>query len=224
MACPCCGPLSYCHAPSPCRANIRIKGSWAGAEVLSTTVNDDRPENSCIPKEAGSFSGVGIADIGLGQCTQSGVNYTLVASVRIGVSQNAFGAFAYGSCCNRTGLRTAKIVGGLVAVRLTKGPQLNFAFSKYYQFSFPDLGAAAVITPDGRGEAVGNFTPCDLALGAEVLLATPPRLELVVTNFPEDFCSDAAAIRDSGTGVSFAAVGGPYPKAECPSLCPNPLP
>lgn len=224
MACRCC--TSYCHAPNPCLADIRIKATWGNIQFVSSRVNNaEGTANECPALFNGTLSGIGRSVLGLGQCVDqgTGITYTVEAQVNLGVSQNAFGNWAFGSCCTRTGLRTAKIFGGKVQVLVWKGTLFNFRQSRGYDFSFASLDAQAVVTPNNINESVGDPTPCDAALIGN-LVTTQPQLELVVTSFPTDFCNPFNALTDGKTGVTYAAVGGPFLNVDCPSQCPNPLP
>ena len=216
MTCPCC--VKYCHAPSPCTKNIRIKVTWGPIEGISTLVTPAISPTRCVDSVTGGTSGTGSFQTTLGTCFRVDVlDFPVVAKVFLGGSQNAFGIYAQPSCCLRTGQRAARIFNGRVVCLVDNGPKINYRRSSFYDFSFATLDAQATVTKVG-GENVGDTTPCAEAL-VSGFLDTPPTLELIVVGNPPDFCDTPAVLG------GFPAVSGPYGSLViCNASCGNPLP
>jgi hypothetical protein len=217
MVCPCC--VKYCHAPSPCQKEIRIRATWGPVTGVSTLVFGPQGANGACGTTSGGLSGTGRFSSFLGRCTDTGQNphYDATASIQIGWSQNAFGLYTLPSCCRRTGQRTAEIFGGGIGCLIDHGPQYSFGRQRAYHFSFASLDAAAVVTQFGVND-VGGTTPCGEALWQD-FFQEPPEIELIVTGNPPDFCD-----RSEFLG-GFPAVSGPYgTNVQCLASCGNPLP
>ena len=216
MACPCC--VRYCHAPSPCAKDIRIKVTWGPVVVVSSLVQPAGLGGGC-GDFSGGFSGTGSAEVLVGTCFDTGSNppRPVTARIQIGWSQNAQGRYANPSCCYRTGQRTARIGNGRIGCFINNGPAYNYARQPIYDFSFATLDAQADVTFFAANN-VGDTTPCGEALIADFVNA-PPTVELVVVGNPPDFCDPSQVVG------GFPAVSGPYGSLDlCTASCGNPLP
>lgn len=216
MACPCC--VRYCHAPSPCVKDIRIKVTWGPVVVVSSRVDPVDPTGRC-GDFSGGFSGTGSAEVLVGTCFDTGTNppRPVTARIQLGWSQNAQGRYANPSCCYRTGQRTARIGNGRVGCLISNGIVYNYARQLIYDFSFATLDAQADIGLFNNNN-VGDTTPCGEALIA-AFVNTPPTVELIVVGNPPDFCDPLPVVG------GFPAVSGPYGSLDlCTESCGNPLP
>lgn len=214
MACPCCADY-YCHAPSPCLKDIRIKVTWGGVSAVSERVTTFAGLNR-------GTSGTGAFETTLGICNDRTDGLIFPVRVRFQIGGSSGGGFppAYQSpsFCERTGQRTARIYNGKVWCIVNNGPILNnYERARLYSFSFPSLDAAAVLSLDTT-TTVGGTTACGNSL-VSGFVDSDPTIELVIATNPPDFCDPSAAIG------GFAAVSGPYRTlASCQESCGNPLP
>lgn len=206
MTCPCC--VSYCHARNPCLADIRIRVTWGPISAVSSPIAVGTGGVTC--------GGVGSPQIEIGSCPDRPVQVRLQIGGSSG-SSSGVPVYEAPSCCQRTGVRTARIFGGKVWCIVRNGPVFNYEQARRYDFSFASLDAAAVITKSAETN-VGGTSKCSSDL-TDPFIETVPTIELLVSNPPLDFCS-----RDAMIG-GVPAASGPYGTyMECLRVCGNPLP